>query len=142
MNNLVLAIPYLFIVVALFCLFIAEIKYYKHKPSQRIIQRIALVILLVFIGLRGFIYSDWYSYYPEFNYMPSLWHNNLAEIIKYISNMQYEPLFSAYSILVKSIYPSYFFWVFVNTLIDLLVLSKFFKKHTNNYILACLFFLL
>ena len=140
MNNFVFAIPYLLIVVTLFCLFIAEIKYYKHKPSKRIIQRIAFVILLVFIGLRGFIYSDWYSYYPEFNYMPSLWHNNLAEIIKYISNMQYEPLFSGYSILVKSIYPSYFFWVFVNTLIDFLVLSKFFKKHTNNYVFAWLFF--
>ena len=46
-----------------------------------------------------------------------------------------------YSSIVKTIIPNYFGWVFINTLIDLLVLRYVFKNYTHSQILPFLFFI-
>lgn len=85
------------------------------------------VVTLVFWGFRGFCFYDWISYYPEYLEL------DVKDMS--VSNIffRYEPGFSALMFLCKYIYNSYSFFLFVNTLISLLLLNHFLKRHMDNY---------
>ena len=130
------SIPYLILLSFLFFL------YYKESQNNsilkpRTIQLIAMFSLLLFIGLRGFVYSDWASYYPTFNEMPTFWD---GDILTFINDSRFETGFVIYSIIIKSIFPDYFVWVFINTLIDLWILDLIFRRYSKSFILACIVF--
>jgi hypothetical protein len=109
----------------------------NNSKSNTQIDVITILLLLIFIGLRGHIYSDWMSYYPRFESLPTLWS---GDILKAILIGDMEPGFLLYAIIIKSFFPNYFIWVFINTVIDLWVLQWIFKKYTNYYVLAFIVF--
>lgn len=124
------AIPYVIVLIIL-C-FLST----KERKEDSKVRLIAFGVLLFFIGLRGFIYSDWISYYYFFDNLPIL------------TELQYNSLYSdgyefgfvLYSSIIKTICSNYFFWVFVNTLIDLLVFYWFFKRYSNSVIMSFILF--
>lgn len=88
------------------------------------------LVTLVFWGFRGFCFYDWMSYYPMYlNLVPG----NLAENITSI-----EPGFCILMTICKYVYDSYIFFVFVCSLINLVLLSIFLRKHADNYPLMLL----
>ncbi len=124
------AIPYVIVFIILLYL------YTKERKGDEKAQLLAFGVLLCFIGLRGFIYSDWISYYYFFENLPTL------------TGLQYDSLYSdgyefgfvLYSSIIKTVCSNYFFWVFVNTLIDLLVIYWFFRKYSTSVVMSFILF--
>ena len=77
------------------------------------------------------------NYYIFFENLPNLFNLTPSSF----TDWYFEPGFTLYSSLVKTIIPNYFGWVFINTLIDLCVFNYVFKRYTDSSILPLLFFL-
>lgn len=131
------SIPYIILFAILFFLYLCECKKINCGISIKTSQTITFILLLIFIGLRGHIYSDFISYYPYFQALPNIFQLSKQNILDFI----FEPGFTIYSSLIKTIMPNYFGWVFINTFIDLLVFSFVFKRYTNSIILPFIFFI-
>ena len=126
------SIPYVIIILILFSLAYAEGKEDCVIRKNRLIN-IASFILIFFFGLRGFVQSDFQNYYPWFETLPSLWsYRELTQA--FIEG--YEPGFVIYSIICKSVVPNYFFWIFISSLIDILLLRKIFREYSVNVCLS------
>lgn len=129
--SFVYSIPYLTIAVLLFSLSNFEWK----KQTKEITIIFVFIILLVFWGLRGHLYTDYINYYPFFQQLPDI--TNLTW--RYFANNEFENGFVIYSSIIKTICPSYYFWIFVNSLIDLIILTYFFKKYSNSTLWSYIF---
>ena len=131
------SIPYLIVAIILIFLYLCECKKIRCGISKKGAQGISFLVLLIFMGCRGHIYSDFISYYPFYNTLPDILH-----ITKYtfIENL-FEPGYIIYSSILKTIFPDYFVWVFISTLIDLLVFNYIFKRYSSSRILSFIFFL-
>lgn len=88
---------------------------------------VCFIVTLVFWGFRGFCFYDWMSYYPSYLEL-DVNDTSLSNIF-----IRYEPGFSALMFLCKYTFDSYSFFLFVNTLISLLLLNHFLKRHIDNY---------
>lgn len=131
------AIPYIIITIVLFFLYQCECKKIRCGISISSARRISFVVLLLFIGCRGHIYSDFISYYPFYKKLPDIFN-----ITKYtFTDILFEPGFIVYSSIIKTIIPDYFGWIFISTLIDLLVFNFVFKRYTSSRILPFIFFM-
>jgi hypothetical protein len=107
------------------------------QQSTKGVRVLTIAGFLLFFGLRGFIYTDWYSYYPFFEGTGTLWDGNLFHAP---AGYTREVGFVAYTSIIKSIYPSYFFWVFISTAIDILMLNVIFQRYVKYYVLAFIVF--
>jgi hypothetical protein len=130
-----------------------EFKYIQEEKDIKRIRIITIIGFLFFFGLRGFAFTDWLSYYPLFEELPPLWTSDFFTIFH---NDYYEQFgtdvsqgqlgmemgFIYFTAILKSFFPNYFLWVFVNSLIDVLILNYFFKKYSRYYVLGFLFFFL
>ena len=123
--------PYVIVILILFCLAYAEGRADDGIRKGKLVNT-ASAILILFFGLRGFIQSDFQNYYPWFEELPTLWDRNFFQA--FADN--YESGFVLYSILCKSIFPNYFFWIFISSLIDILLLKKIFNKYSVNVCLS------
>jgi hypothetical protein len=124
------SIPYYIIALFVFCLFlINQRKYIKFST----IRFALILVLLLFIGFRGFVYSDWFVYYRIYESLPTIFEQiNLdSEEFRFLDKG-----FLFYSVIIKSFYNNYFFWVFINSLIDILLIDYAFRKFSNNYFLS------
>lgn len=131
------SIPYIFAFLFIFTITARDIQWISHGNSSNIKVRIILIsFYLFFIGCRGFLHTDWVVYYPEFQKLPVLW--NLGNY--QFSDMVWEPGFSLYSIIIKSFFPSYYAWVFIGTLIDILIIDYLLKNNLKYYALGFIFF--
>lgn len=129
------SLPYLIVLFLLFILYLGEQRKIKYvKPKYAIWA--AFLLILVFIGLRGHIMSDFILYYPRYNHLPTLdtFFNNFTGMYAV------EPAFFIYSSFIKTLGFDYYGWVFINTLIDMVVLFWFFRKYSPSVILALIFF--
>ncbi len=136
-TSLSYSIPYIIAFLFIFMVVLRDIKCISHGNYSNKKVRITLIAFyLFFIGCRGFLHTDWVVYYPEFQKLPVLWNMGGMRI----SDIIWEPGFSIYSIIIKSIFPSYFFWVFIGTLIDVLILDYLLKKNLKYYALGFIFF--
>ena len=122
------ALPYLIISGILAFLYLGECGKIKGLSSRQSVN-CAYLLMLIFIGFRGFVLTDYISYYSMFQKIPGITDLNL----KYYAGM--EPGFVLYSSLIKSLGFDYFGWVFINTLIDLIVFRLFFKRYSPSLIL-------
>lgn len=97
---------------------------------------IAVVGFLVFFGFRGFILSDWIFYYSFF------YDCSFDEIFSYTPTEQgkYEPGFTLLTLLCRSIFRDYQFFVFVCCAIDTALLLRFFRRRVNNLPLCLLIY--
>jgi len=107
--------------------------------SKQYIRYLCIGAFLFFFGLRGFIGWDWSNYYLVFRDTPSLFD---AEFPKYLSESFIEKGFITYLAAVKQIWPNYHFFVFVSSLIDVLILNIFLKRYIPRYALGFLVFIL
>ena len=130
------AIPYILLCLFLFFLYLNESRKIK-LISVSNSRKVAFFVLLAFLGLRGHIYSDFISYYPFYEELPNIF--NLSQ--RLFSKWYFEPGFVIYSSIIKTIIPNYFGWVFVNTLIDIIIFNFVFKQYTDSRILPFIFFL-
>lgn len=135
-NSLYYPIPYL--IISIIFLFISKIEIYRDSlQSKKSIYVISFLILLLFIGFRGFLYTDFVSYYPfyedllPFKYVE--WN---------IQNFQnFEVGFVIYSTIIKTISTDYHFWIFINTIIDLIALFIVFKRYSPSVALSFFIFI-
>lgn len=118
---------YLILEIFLLILFILDYKQnkkFKYTPWKKI----AIIIYILFWGLRGFIGTDFSWYYPFFNQIPT---DNLYNAITYRPLI--EPGYSVYQYIIKNIYPNYHFFIFISTIINTIILDYIFKKEIPRY---------
>ena len=59
-----------------------------------------------FIGLRGYIYTDWINYYKMYDALPTIWDKKLPIFFHNSPYKSLESGFLIYSILIKSLFKS------------------------------------
>lgn len=127
--------PYVGLLGGLFCLLASDFRRRNAGLSVRREAYLAVGILVLFFGGRGYVNTDWMNYLPMFEGFPSV--GGAGEV----SEAFVEPGFRTYSVVVKSIFPNYFFWVFVSSAIDLLLLAYLLKKYSAYPVLSWIAFL-
>lgn len=128
------AIPHIlfYLLIAIPC-FNVEVETLEVKRSYKYFRLISMLLIpFIFIGLRGFVFTDWYSYYPLFQSTPTLF-DSKELINKFLDAYTLEPGFLIYNIIIKSIFRDYFFYQLVNFLIDYIIIIYFFKKYLKDY---------
>lgn len=135
------SLPYIAIVATLLLLYWCEQKP-RGVPSARAKMSeaagwAAFAVMLIFIGFRGHLYSDFINYYPFYNALPDIFHLNTSFLRRYL----FEPEFVVYSSLIKSLGFDYFGWVAIGTLIDLVVYRHLFRRYTDSVVLPFIFFM-
>ena len=134
MNSFSFALPYIFMFSILF-LSIFPVVGRSYKVNKLILLEtekdfIVLLVFALFIGFRGYVYSDCLVYHDFYSTVPSLFDSK--EIIhRYFSKNSYgfEPLFLVWSLIFKSISEDYLVWQTLSTLIDLLLINNLFKTY-------------
>ncbi|MBE6264393.1 MAG: EpsG family protein [Prevotella sp.] len=132
---MIYTIPYILLISFFFFLGI----FYETTENRKTRQNIAIATILVFFvffGFRGFILSDWTSYYSYF------YDCDISYITNYkIGSAKYwEPAYTALNILCRAIFPDWQFLVFTCSLINTTLLLLFFRKRINNIPLALMLF--
>lgn len=132
---MVFTIPY---IILIFIFAVLSLMYHgadKEKMSN--IRIVCVIVFVLFFGLRGFVGDDWINYYTGFDKV-SL--SNISDIYSSFDETVYEPGFIILMLVCKSIFNNYFFFVFVCTCINVVLLLSFFRKYTDNVPLAFLLF--
>lgn len=124
--------PYIYLIVFLLIISALSIFIRLDKKSIKVLNIIAGITFILFFGLRGFIGWDWHSYFPYFKEMPIL--NSFNKI-----DHNFEIGFSLFSSIIKTINPNYHFFIFINTLVDFILLHIIFKRYLPNYLYAFAF---
>ena len=124
------SIPYVLFLLYLFILFVIEQKKIR-KEGISVIQNVTWISLLLFIGLRGFIYSDWISYYAAYEKLPETFTLRGFEL-----DNDWEKGFVYYTLIIKLLGVNYWGWNFISAFIDLFILHLLFKKESRYYVLA------
>lgn len=124
------SIPYC-IIFGILCYF-----YWKEQRQDATAGRKSFFFLLIFIGLRGFVASDYISYYPFFQDLPIIFDLHFASL--YSNGFEFGFVF--YSSLIKTIFPNYHCWVFINTLVDLIICYWVFRRYSSSIVLSFIVF--
>lgn len=126
---MIYSVPYLLLIsfYGVMALWYNQTKDIDSRPMN---VSLCMLVTLLFWGFRGFCFYDWMSYYPMFQ---SAGIENFSHNITYM-----EPGFCLLITACKEIYDSYIFFAFVCSLINVILLSNFLIKHTDNYPLALL----
>lgn len=114
------ALPYILLVI--FYILLSAVSYYKNK-FRLIIEVISVAVFILFFGFRGFIFYDWSSYYPAFESLPAVSTLFTQDWLKW----GWEPGFILFASIVKELTNSYQFFVLLCTLINVILLTRFFK---------------
>lgn len=132
------SVPYLFFFFFLVGLAFYEFWLINQGKSKVYLRFILILAFILFIGLRGFMYTDVISYYKLFDTLPSLWNFDWVAIENLEERREWG--FLAYMILVKSVFPDYLFFQLVSFLIDIFVLDYFFRRYAKYYALGFIIF--
>ena len=116
------ALPYILLVI--FYILLSAVSYYKNK-FRLIIEVISVAVFILFFGFRGFIFYDWSSYYPAFESLPDVSTLFTQDWLKW----GWEPGFILFASIVKELTNSYQFFVLLCTLINVILLTRFFKLY-------------
>ena len=129
------AIPYVILVILLgFLAILIEQK----KEDEAFTHKITLwgiLIYFVFFAFRGFINTDWMTYYVEFD--KCTW----DLLFNYEMGKSREPGFLIFMLLNKSLVPNFHFFVFTSTLLNTWLLLSFFRKYSDNLLIALVIYL-
>lgn len=118
------SIPYLFVVTIYLVLSLLTMSERNRILFGFRVRYLCVGLFCLFIGLRGFIGSDWYPYY--YNYQQTSTFYNFYE-------GGFEPGFVFIFRCFKTLGISYAGYLFVITVIEGLVLDAFFKRYSPNY---------
>lgn len=99
-------------------------------------------VFLLFFGFRGFVLTDWKTYYLFYDELPRLWDkkDSFFNTSIYVTQYKWEKAFVWLSIFLKSFSPDYSVWQFYNVLIDFICLGVFFRKNVRKHFLLCFVF--
>lgn len=121
------AMPYLIVFFILLYIALLKDRFFKGKliPSLKVVS----IFLFIFLGFRGYIYSDWTSYLILFKKIPDIYTFVTVDLedVEDFFAIEYGYLF--YMSLVKTICDSFDFFVVISSLIDIVVLYMVFKKY-------------
>lgn len=148
MKNYLYAIPYLLI---FFVLFIANFpvaltagKYSLYTKSNQIF---IVILMMFFLGFRGFLATDFVLYYQLYQKIPPI-SAGIGAFVEFLDNgpalfKSYEWGFLLFSSISKMLSENYFFFQTISTLIDIIILYYFFRVYApSNIVLAFIFFFL
>ena len=132
------SIPYIILFSLFFLLHIIS-QYSKSEKEEAIIRYSAMLLYLLFFGFRGYIGADWNNYYPFYKMLPSLFSGGYGT-----HDFLFEPGFLLFSTICKTISSNYHFFIFVNSLVNILLLNIFIKRYlpTRKYVLGIMIFIL
>lgn len=134
------SIPYLLLILWFVLLSIKEVSSRSNEDLEKKLRLCCIISYVLFFGFRGLIATDWLSYYPWFENLDiknlfniGYWksHNNL---------ISFEAGFTIYSMILKKVSDNYFFFQFISTCLDVLVLNYFLRKYSPYYVLGFLVF--
>jgi hypothetical protein len=137
------SVPYLLIYLLLFIISIPILSYSNNNKllCSPVSEYLAILLLVFFIGFRGFIHGDALHYHDFYNAIPSMFDG--TDIFKNIFNLSFEPGFALYAVICKTISSNYFFFQVISNIIDFTILLIFFKRYIPNYVvMGFLFFIL
>lgn len=146
------SIPYLAFLAFLTALMFLEFRQIKFEKDTSYIRWVTILAIVVFFGLRGFVYTDWMMYYPLFDKLPTIWEGGLTSVLSsdfsedFITDVSMgkaglELGFIYFAVIFKSIIPNYFAFIFFNSLIDIFLLDIFFRRYSNYYVLSFILFI-
>lgn len=129
--SIMTSIPYITVLIFLFITAFLE----KNLKGRQLwfVRITVLFILILFLGLRGFIGTDFTNYYGLFK--------NIDDEAGSITDFNFEIGFLWLTYFLKWIWNNYHFYIFSLTLIHLIPFSVFFVRRTRNLSLAFIFFL-
>ena len=130
--------PIAYIVLFLIYAIMALVYNYSGPKNRSWIKFATLALFIFFFGFKGFIGDDWLRYAPYFN---GMYYDNIDNIINTITNSGYEMGFSVLQAVCKLIYPDYFFFIFVCTVIKCALLYNFLKNRVDNLPFAFMVFI-
>lgn len=99
----------------------------KNERKKHMLFVFSIILLIGFLGLRGFIGWDWWAYYPSYN--------NL------LNGFNYEIGYEIWSNIFYKIGLSYHHFTFINTVADILILAYVLKKYSKYPIFSMFLFL-
>lgn len=99
----------------------------KNERKKHMLFVFSIILLIGFLGLRGFIGWDWWAYYPSYN--------NL------LGGFSYEIGYEIWSSFFYKMGLSYHHFTFINTVADILVLAYVLKKYSKYPIFSMFLFL-
>ena len=99
----------------------------KNERKKHMLFVFSIILLIGFLGLRGFIGWDWWAYYPSYNNLPS--------------GFTYEIGYEIWSNIFYKIGLSYHHFTFINTVADILILAYVLKKYSKYPIFSMFLFL-
>ena len=137
--------PWIAFYIAVFCCCIPVCTSQRNNIvlnySVVLLQKYILLILpLFFVGFRGFLFTDWLSYYPYFNNAPTLY-DAPSQINSYLGYLNWEKGFIWLTIIFKSIFNNYFLFQFFSFFVDYIVLLQFFRRNVESDVAWAIFFL-
>ncbi len=132
------AVPYITVVAALGVI----AAFYEYMPDRSTRHKLTLccyILLLFFFGFRGFVADDWQIYYTEFQKCSA---DSLSfNIVNTAEQWDFEPGFTLFMFLSKSLFNNYFFFQFLCTIVNLVLLHRFFKDKVSNHPFALVLFI-
>jgi len=129
-DSLVYSIPYVIVLLILFLLSIIELKRIKNFIPDKVLRSFSFLIVLVFLGLRGYVASDWVSYTQFYTDIPAI---DSSSFLGYLALPTFEKGFVVFSSIIKIISDNYFVYSFINVLIDLILLNILLKRYCKSY---------
>lgn len=99
----------------------------KNERKKHILFVFSIVLLIAFLGLRGFIGWDWWAYYPSYNNLPG--------------GFTYEIGYELWTNFFHKIGLSYHHFIFINTVFNILVIAYIFKKYSKYPLFSLFLFL-
>lgn len=135
-DSLIRAIPYVVVAFILLCLFfIDDLNKINEGYKKRRLILVGYCLLLFFFGLRGFVMTDFVSYYPFFNLIENI--DSIPEIVVFKG---WEPGYVVFSFICKSLIPNYFAWNLISCAIDLYILYLVLNRYSYNHFLSLIVF--
>lgn len=98
----------------------------KNERKKHMLFVFSIILLIGFLGLRGFIGWDWWAYYPSYNNLPN--------------GFNYEIGYEIWSNIFYKIGLSYHHFTFINTVADILILAYVLKNIQNIQYFLCFYF--
>ena len=110
----------------------------KNDKVKKTVFIISILILGVILSTRGLIGYDWYSYKTNFDKFPKLYQITRGNFKALF--FSYEIGFQLYTSVIKTIFNNYYFYTFVNTGIDFILIYFIIKRYAKYPIFSLLLF--
>lgn len=135
-------IPYVFVAIILI---VCSIIYNNRPVYRKTLRIISIVIFILFFGFRGFVCWDWINYYKMFEYVDTLFHFSASSFLIIDSDASHsfdmvEPGFILYMSTIKTLFNNWYFFILVSTIIDLIILDRFVRQYSFNYVFSFLIY--